>query len=81
MLSIEEYRFCLNIIKKNKKVFNAFDVISLFDIYFDKITFYTIISNDLNNFSSDLGIINITKNFSFIVSSSNEYSFIWKFID
>lgn len=78
---IEEYKFCLNIIKNKKEVFNAFDVISLLDVYFDKITFYSIVGKELDKYSEVLGITNITQNNMIIFDICNEYSFSWKFID
>lgn len=76
---IEEYKFCLDIIKINKNIFNAFDVISLLEIYFNKITFYPIVSEELNRYSRDLGIVNITNNNIFFTGICDGYNFLWTF--
>lgn len=76
---IEEYKFCLNIIKIKKNIFNAFDVISLLEIYFNKITFYPIVSEELNKYSRDLGIVNITKNNIFVIGIRDRHNFLWEF--
>jgi len=79
MSRLEEYKLCLNIIKDQKEVFNVFDVIKLLNIYFDKISFYSLVGKDLDKYCSDLGIINITKNYMFVLEKCDECFLLWKF--
>ena len=79
MSRLEEYKLCMNIIKNEKEVFNVFDVIKMLNIYFDKITFYSLVGKDLDRYCDDLGITNITKNYMFILDMCNEYCLLWKF--
>ena len=79
MSRLEEYKLCINIIKNEKEVFNVFDVIKMLNIYFDKITFYSLVGKDLDKYSDYLGITNITKNYMFVLDMCNEYCLLWKF--
>ena len=79
MSCLEEYKLCLNIIKDQKEVFSVFDVIKILNIYFDKISFYSLVGKDLDKYCSDLGIVNITKNYMFVPEKCNEFFLLWKF--
>ncbi len=81
MVSINDYRFCLNIIRKNKDEFNVFDVIHLLDIYFDYVSFYPFVCRDLILYSSHLGIKNITKNFEVNLDIFSGHYLSWGFND
>ncbi len=79
MPKLNEYKFCLNIIKQNKHEFNVFDIMHMLDIYFDYISFYPSICKDLNLLSKDLGITNNTKNFEMYFSIYSEHYSSWSF--
>lgn len=80
MTSLEEYRFCLNSIRKIKNEFNIFDVICLLEIYFDHIVFYPSISDDLNFYAKELSIENATKNFELDFNIYTIHYSCWRFI-
>ena len=79
MSRLEQYKLCLNIIKDQKEVFSVFDVIKILNIYSDKISFYSLVCKDLDKYCSDLGIVNITKNYMLVLEKCNECFLLWKF--
>ncbi|MGL5329410.1 MAG: hypothetical protein ACRDD7_09080 [Peptostreptococcaceae bacterium] len=80
MANINEYKFCLNAIRKNKKEFNVFDIVHFLNIYFDYISFYPFIFRDLNLYAKDLGIVNITKSFELSSDIFTAHYSLWRFI-
>lgn len=80
MTIFEEYRFCLDIVKKSKSEFSAFDVISLLDVYFNRLSFYPSISKDLDLFSQYLGIKKVSRNYPLEYNIYMEHYSLWFFL-